>query len=75
MTPFLTAREASISLFMFCTLYSFIFVFGIYYLHHLLRAGPAGSLILPPIVALPNRPMSAAGELPSSTPHRFTAGE
>jgi cytochrome bd ubiquinol oxidase subunit I len=75
MTPFLTTRAASISLLMFCALYGFIFVFGIYYLHRLLRAGPGGSLILPPAVTLPNRPMSVAGELLSSTPHRLTSGE
>src|ERR1700756_3696531 len=40
MTPFLTARAAMISLVVFCAVYSFIFAFGIFYIHRLLRAGP-----------------------------------
>jgi cytochrome bd ubiquinol oxidase subunit I len=42
----------------FCAVYSFIFAFGIYYIHRLLRAGPTGRLIEPPVGAVPNRPMS-----------------
>jgi cytochrome d ubiquinol oxidase subunit I len=38
--------------------YSFIFVFGIHYIYRLLRTGPAGRLIEPPVGAVPNRPMS-----------------
>ena len=45
MTPFLTAREAAISLVVFCAIYTLIFAFGIFYIHRLLRAGPAGHLI------------------------------
>jgi cytochrome d ubiquinol oxidase subunit I len=58
MTPFLTARAAAISLFAFCAVYSFIFGFGVFYIYRLLRTGPVGSLILPPVAAVPNRPMS-----------------
>jgi cytochrome bd ubiquinol oxidase subunit I len=58
MTPFLTAREATISLLVFCAVYAFIFGFGIYYIYKLLRAGPAGGLAEPPVGAVPNRPMS-----------------
>jgi cytochrome d ubiquinol oxidase subunit I len=58
MTPFLTTRAAAISLFVFCAVYSFIFGFGIFYIYRLLRAGPVGRLVLPPIAAIPNRPMS-----------------
>ena len=58
MTPFLTTREATISLVVFCSVYAFIFVFGTLYVHRLLRAGPAGQLIQPPSGAIPNRPMS-----------------
>jgi len=58
MTPFLTAREAAISLLLFCAVYAFIFGFGIYYIYKLLRAGPAGRLIEPPVGAVPNRPLS-----------------
>ena len=47
MTPFLTARAASISLIVFGAVYTFIFAFGILYIYRLLRAGPAGHLIEP----------------------------
>jgi cytochrome d ubiquinol oxidase subunit I len=58
MTPFLTTRAATISLVVFCAVYSFIFAFGVLYIYRLLRAGPAGQLVLPPHAAIPNRPMS-----------------
>ncbi len=60
-TPFLTAREATISLAVFCTIYTLIFAFGIFYIYRLLHAGPVGHLIEPAIAAVPNRPMSLAG--------------
>src|SRR4029077_12033864 len=41
MTPFLTARAATISLVVFCAVYAFIFAFGTFYIYRLLRAGPA----------------------------------
>jgi cytochrome d ubiquinol oxidase subunit I len=75
MTPFLTTRAASISLLVFCSLYSFLFGFGIYYVHQLLRAGPVGPLVLPPAAATPNRPMSVVEHPLASSPHRFAAGE
>jgi len=62
MTPFLTARAATISLVVFCVVYSFIFAFGTYYIYRLLRAGPEGRLVLPPAAAIPNRPMSVVDE-------------
>src|SRR5439155_7849644 len=39
MTPFLTARAATISLVVFCAIYVFIFTFGTCYIYSLLRAG------------------------------------
>ncbi len=42
MTPFLTARDAAISLVVFCAVYAFIFIFGVFYIYRLLRAGPVG---------------------------------
>jgi cytochrome bd ubiquinol oxidase subunit I len=57
-TPFLTARTATISLVVFCAIYLFIFAFGSFYIHRLLRAGPLGHLARAPMAALPNRPMS-----------------
>ncbi len=61
-TPFLMVREALASLLLFCSLYAFLFVFGTYYVHRLLRTGPVDRLVQPPVDAIPNRPMSVAGE-------------
>ena len=72
MTPFLTTRQAAISLVVFCVVYSFIFTFGIYYIYRLLRIGPAGRLIEPPVGAVPNRPMSVVHHHATST---LPAGE
>jgi cytochrome d ubiquinol oxidase subunit I len=74
-TPVLTVRAASISLIVFCAIYSFIFAFGVYYIHQLLRSGPVGRLILPPSAATPNRPMSVIEDRPRATPHGFAAGD
>jgi cytochrome d ubiquinol oxidase subunit I len=65
MTPFLTTREATISLIIFCAVYVFIFAFGIFYIYRLLRAGPAGDLVTPPSAAVPNRPMSVVAAHPT----------
>jgi len=73
MTPFLTAGPALVSLLVFCAVYAFIFIFGIFYIYKLLRAGPEGSLILPPADAVPNRPMSVVKNLTGS--HQLSAGE
>ena len=61
-TPFLTARQATISLATFCAIYTLIFAFGIFYINRLLHAGPVGHLVKPPTAAVPNRPMSLAGQ-------------
>jgi cytochrome d ubiquinol oxidase subunit I len=73
-TPFLTARAATISLVVFCAVYAFIFAFGIFYIHRLLRAGPEGSLVRPPAAATPNRPMSVVDEPTSMTSPHLTLG-
>ncbi|MBV8522110.1 MAG: cytochrome ubiquinol oxidase subunit I [Acetobacteraceae bacterium] len=76
MTPFLTARSALISLIVFCAVYSFIFIFGIFYIYNLLRAGPEGHLVLPPASAVPNRPMSVINEPAAiSASRQVSAGE
>jgi cytochrome bd ubiquinol oxidase subunit I len=62
MTPFLTTRAVATSLIVFFAVYSLIFAFGVSYIHRLLRAGPAGRLVLPPVAAIPNRPMSVIDE-------------
>ena len=59
-TPFLTVCAALVSLLLFCSLYFFLFAFGTYYVHRLLRVGPVGRLVRPPIDALPIRPMSVS---------------
>jgi cytochrome bd ubiquinol oxidase subunit I len=74
-TPFLTARAAMTSLVVFCAVYSFIFAFGVVYIHRLLRSGPAGRLVQPPTAAIPNRPMSVTDEALASGPHHLAAGE
>jgi cytochrome bd ubiquinol oxidase subunit I len=76
MTPFLTARTVAISLAVYCVVYSFIFAFGIYYIYRLLRAGPIGSLVVPPAGAVPNRPMSVVDQHhPAPTVRHVAAGE
>ena len=72
-TPFLTARAALISLLLFCSLYGFLFIFGTYYVHRLLRIGPVDRLVLPPVDAIPSRPMSVVGDPLAATPHRVPA--
>jgi cytochrome d ubiquinol oxidase subunit I len=70
MTPFLTAGAALVSLLVFCAVYAFIFIFGVFYIYQILRAGPVGPLIQPPAEAVPNRPMSVV-----TGSHQLTAGE
>jgi cytochrome d ubiquinol oxidase subunit I len=74
MTPFLTPRLAAISLIVFSGVYSFIFAFGAFYIYRLLRAGPAGNLVLPPTTAIPNRPMSVV-DTPAAMHSHHAAGE
>jgi cytochrome bd ubiquinol oxidase subunit I len=75
MTPFLTARTATISLVVFGAVYTLIFAFGVFYVYRLLRAGPAGHLALPPVAAVPNRPMSVVDKPIAPGPHIAPAGE
>jgi cytochrome bd ubiquinol oxidase subunit I len=75
MTPFLTARAATISLVVFCAVYVFIFAFGTFYIYRLLRIGPIGSLVLPSKTAVPNRPMSLVDSHPMSGLDHQSAGD
>ena len=75
LTPSLTAREATVSLIVFCAVYLFIFAFGVLYIYRLLRTGPVGDLALPPIAAIPNRPMSVVDHSMLTDSHRLAAGE
>ena len=76
MTPFLTTRAATISLIVFCAVYTLIFSFGVLYIHRLLRAGPVGRLVVPLAGAIPNRrPMSVIDGPVSTAQRGFVAGE
>jgi cytochrome d ubiquinol oxidase subunit I len=74
-TPFLTTRAAATSLVIFCSVYSVIFVFGVYYIYRLLSVGPMGQLVSTPVNATPNRPMSVINGTFASTPDRVIAGD
>jgi cytochrome bd ubiquinol oxidase subunit I len=75
MTPFLTTREATISLIIFCSVYAFIFLFGTFYIYRLIRTGPARKPFEAPHLAVPNRPMSLADEESIHEPSHAGAGE
>ena len=75
LTPFLTTRAAAISLVVFCAVYIFIFAFGVLYIYRLLRTGPIGSLALPIVNTIPNRPMSVVEHLALADSRCFTAKE
>src|SRR6202163_795306 len=75
MTPFLSTREATISLLIFCAVYAFIFLFGTFYIYRLIRIGPARKPFAVPHLAVPNRPMSLADEELIQEPSHAGAGE
>jgi cytochrome bd ubiquinol oxidase subunit I len=75
MTPFLTARAATISFVVFCAVYTFIFAFGIFYIYRLLRAGPGEAVVGTSQPAFPNRPMSLADDGPTPAGSYVGAGE
>jgi cytochrome d ubiquinol oxidase subunit I len=75
MTPFLTTREATISLLIFCAIYAFIFAFGTFCIYRLIRTGPAGKLFETPRIAIPSRPMSLSNTGPLHEPSHVGAGE
>jgi cytochrome d ubiquinol oxidase subunit I len=71
----LTTREATISLLIFCAIYTFIFAFGTFYIYRLIRTGPAGKLFETPRLALPSRPMSLGDAGLIHKPGHAGAGE
>jgi cytochrome d ubiquinol oxidase subunit I len=75
MTPFLTTGAATISLIVYCAIYTFIFAFGIYYLYRLLRAGPVRLGMPPPSAAAPSPPLWAVDESDSAGALRVPSGE
>jgi cytochrome d ubiquinol oxidase subunit I len=72
-TPFLTTRGATISLVVFCSVYAFIFAFGVFYINQLLRVGP--DLVSFPTKASPRRPMSILTPPGVSATQTIRAGE
>jgi cytochrome bd ubiquinol oxidase subunit I len=75
LTPSLTTREAAISLAVFCSVYVFIFSFGVLYIYRVLRAGPLAGLALPPKAATPSRPMSVLDQTALPGSPDFAPGE
>jgi cytochrome bd ubiquinol oxidase subunit I len=73
-TPFLTTREATISLVIFCAVYAFIFLFGTFYIYRLIRTGPVRGPFGALQLAVPSRPMSMADEEPIQEPSHVDAG-
>ena len=64
------------SLVIFCAVYSFIFLFGTFYIYRLIRTGPRGKLFdTPHAAAMPNRPMSLADADLTHEPSHVGAGE
>jgi len=55
-------RAIWISLVVFVIIYTFIFSFGIFYIYRLLRTGLVRPMTKPAFAAVPNRPLSLAGE-------------
>jgi cytochrome bd ubiquinol oxidase subunit I len=74
-TPFLSARAATISLLVFCAIYLFIFTFVTLYIYRLLRTGPVGHMASAPTAAVPNRPMSSVERRPAPSFDRQLAGD
>jgi len=74
LTPTLTVPAALVSLVVYCVVYALIFIFGMFYIYKLLRVGPTESLVLPPIGAVPNRPMSVVHS-DLTGPRQLPAGE
>ena len=75
MTPFLTTRQAIISLVIFCAVYAFIFLFGTFYIYRLIRNGPVRKPFEVPHLVVPNRPMSLPDDEPILEPDHAGAGE
>jgi cytochrome d ubiquinol oxidase subunit I len=62
-TPILTTSAAWTSLVVYCFVYALIGTFGVLFIYRMLRRGPSGQLIAPPVAAFPRRPMSLADNL------------
>lgn len=65
-TPSLTAGDVLISLSVYVLVYFVLMSFGIYYIYHLLRAGPAGEAPARPS-ATANRPLAQVDAAPGAT--------
>ncbi len=72
-TPTLTTSDVLTSLIGYILVYAVIYSFGLYYIYHLLRAGPTGQEPeIPGATAL--RPMAAAGSADTATGATLRAG-
>ena len=75
MTPFLTTGQAIISFVIFCSVYTFIFLFGTFYIYRLIDKGPVRKPFEVPHLVVPNRPMSLPDDEPILEPSHAGAGE
>ena len=66
--PKFVSLPVAISLALYVALYSFIFLFGVFYIYRLLKAGPAGPLVVASHDATPSRPMSVVKSSVMKTP-------
>jgi cytochrome d ubiquinol oxidase subunit I len=75
LTPFLTTREAAMSLVVFCSVYLFIFSFGVLYIYRLLSLRPSWQSRPAAEGPVPSRPMSVLDQ--AALPHSpdFAPGE
>ncbi len=74
LTPLLTTSAATISLLVFCLVYTFIFTFGIAYIYRLLRAGPVAMSNLSPAGPTADRPMSVLDAPARTVARRLVPG-
>jgi cytochrome d ubiquinol oxidase subunit I len=65
-TPSLTGADVAVSLAGYVLVYTVVFGFGLYYIYHLLREGPADDATVPE-GATGNRPMARAGSAHTAT--------
>ncbi len=73
-TPTLQSSEVAISLAVFGSVYTLIFVFGAYYIYRLLQAGPGLVNATPSAASNAKRPLAVPGQSPRPSPS-MTPGE
>ena len=68
-------RTRIISFVIFCSVYTFIFLFGTFYIYRLIDKGPVRKPFEVPHLVVPNRPMSLPDDEPILEPSHAGAGE